>query len=311
VTLDDGDRVLLKNQSDATENGIYVWNSVTQLLTRARDALTFTDGTEVTIGQGTTQRDTKWIQTTDDPITVGSSNLVFSNLAASVVTDHGGLSGLADDDHTQYQLRSEKGAANGYAGLDASAEVSDTTHGDRSGGTLHAEATSGTAGFLSASDKAKLNASGPLTTSVDPTNVARQTRSRGVSTDAARADHLHDTSTGAPGSISDSTNSEGTSSSLSRSDHVHAHDNRSGGSLHAAATTSVAGFMSAADKTNLDDNVRKLNDGATVDPGATHDSTRGYAVGSLWVNTSTETAFICVDATPANAVWVEIGSAPS
>lgn len=31
-----------------------------------------------------------------------------------------------------------------------------------------------------------------------------------------------------------------------------AHGNRSGGSLHAAATTSVAGFMSAADKTKLD-----------------------------------------------------------
>lgn len=35
------------------------------------------------------------------------------------VTDHGALTGLADDDHTQYQLESEKGAANGYAGLDA------------------------------------------------------------------------------------------------------------------------------------------------------------------------------------------------
>ena len=36
------------------------------------------------------------------------------------MTDHGLLSGLSDDDHTQYQLRSEEDAANGYAGLDAS-----------------------------------------------------------------------------------------------------------------------------------------------------------------------------------------------
>jgi hypothetical protein len=35
------------------------------------------------------------------------------------VTDHGALTGLADDDHTQYQLRSEKGQANGYAPLDS------------------------------------------------------------------------------------------------------------------------------------------------------------------------------------------------
>ncbi len=36
------------------------------------------------------------------------------------VTDHGLLSGLTDDDHSQYQLRSEEDAANGYAGLDGS-----------------------------------------------------------------------------------------------------------------------------------------------------------------------------------------------
>lgn len=35
------------------------------------------------------------------------------------VTDHGLLTGLLDDDHTQYQKESEKGAANGYASLGA------------------------------------------------------------------------------------------------------------------------------------------------------------------------------------------------
>lgn len=35
-------------------------------------------------------------------------------------------------------------------------------------------------------------------------------------------------------------------------DHIHAHGDLSGGSLHAAATTSAAGFMSAADKTKID-----------------------------------------------------------
>ena len=39
------------------------------------------------------------------------------------VTDHGALTGLGDDDHTQYQKESEKGAANGYASLDGSADV--------------------------------------------------------------------------------------------------------------------------------------------------------------------------------------------
>ena len=34
--------------------------------------------------------------------------------------DHGNISGLSDDDHTQYQKESEKDVANGYAGLDES-----------------------------------------------------------------------------------------------------------------------------------------------------------------------------------------------
>lgn len=44
----------------------------------------------------------------------------------------------------------------------------------------------------------------------------------------------------------------GAGTTAARADHVHAHGNQAGGSLHANATTSVAGFMSAADKTALD-----------------------------------------------------------
>lgn len=40
-------------------------------------------------------------------------------------SDHGALTGLADDDHTQYQTRSEKDAVSGYCGLDASGLVPD------------------------------------------------------------------------------------------------------------------------------------------------------------------------------------------
>ena len=38
----------------------------------------------------------------------------------TAAVDHGFLAGLGDDDHTQYQLRSEKDAPSGYLGLDAS-----------------------------------------------------------------------------------------------------------------------------------------------------------------------------------------------
>lgn len=44
-------------------------------------------------------------------------------MATSDLVDHGLLAGLADNDHPQYQLVSGKGAASGYAGLDANIKV--------------------------------------------------------------------------------------------------------------------------------------------------------------------------------------------
>jgi len=56
-----------------------------------------------------------------------------SEAAEAGTVDHGDLDGLADNDHTQYQLTSEKGAANGYMGLDASQVGTDApqAHKDR------------------------------------------------------------------------------------------------------------------------------------------------------------------------------------
>ena len=55
-----------------------------------------------------------------------------------------------------------------------------------------------------------------------------------------------------PSSDVATTGAIGTATTAARADHVHAHSNLSGGSLHAAATTSAAGFLSATDKTKLD-----------------------------------------------------------
>ena len=51
---------------------------------------------------------------------------VKRSTGGSGVSDHGALTGLADDDHTQYQKESEKGAANGYAPLDGSGLLLDS-----------------------------------------------------------------------------------------------------------------------------------------------------------------------------------------
>jgi len=89
-------------------------------------------------------------------------------------------------------------------------------------------------------------------TSTAPADVTKASAAVGVSTESARSDHKHDVSTAAAIDLTDATNAEGTATSLARSDHTHAHGSRGGGTLHADATTSVSGFMSAADKTKLD-----------------------------------------------------------
>lgn len=51
--------------------------------------------------------------------------------------------------------------------------------------------------------------------------------------------------------------------------------------------------------------VCKNNFTATVAPGVNDDSTLNYAVGSRWINTTTDKEYVCSDATATAAVWTE------
>lgn len=42
---------------------------------------------------------------------------------------------------------------------------------------------------------------------------------------------------------------------------------------------------------------------ATAAPGVGDDSDDGYSVGSVWINTTADDAYICCDATVGAAVW--------
>lgn len=78
VTLATGDRLLIKNQTTQTENGIYTVNA-SGAPTRAVDADSATDLNQATVRVrlGTTNVGTQWTQTTD-AVTVGTSNIVFA-----------------------------------------------------------------------------------------------------------------------------------------------------------------------------------------------------------------------------------------
>lgn len=83
VTLVSGDRVLVKNQTTASQNGIYV--AAPSAWVRAADADTdakVTSGLVVGVNEGATQANSRWQLTTDDPITLGTTALVFADTMA-------------------------------------------------------------------------------------------------------------------------------------------------------------------------------------------------------------------------------------
>lgn len=50
----------------------------------------------------------------------------------------------------------------------------------------------------------------------------------------------------------------------------------------------------------------KSNFASSSNPSTGNDSSQGYSVGSLWVNTTTDTAFVCLDASTGAAIWSQV-----
>jgi hypothetical protein len=81
VTLATGDRILIKNQSSGGENGIYVV-AASGAPTRATDADSAAEILQaaVSVQEGTANADTSWQNTTNAPITLGTTATVWTNL---------------------------------------------------------------------------------------------------------------------------------------------------------------------------------------------------------------------------------------
>tara|TARA_B110000971_G_scaffold100915_2_gene103785 strand:+ start:1866 stop:3737 length:1872 start_codon:yes stop_codon:yes gene_type:complete len=84
VTIADTDRVLVKSQTDAAENGIYVYDSSASSFSRAED---FDSPQEIQGGDfvfvlgGTLYDNTGWVQVTDVIITIGTDAIEFSQFS--------------------------------------------------------------------------------------------------------------------------------------------------------------------------------------------------------------------------------------
>ena len=110
ITLSSGNRVLVKNQSTGSQNGIYVFNGAATAMTRATDAdsnAEVTSGLFVFVEEGSLNSDNGFVLTTDGSITVGSTALVFTQfsgagqiVAGAAITKSGNTLDVAVDGRT-------------------------------------------------------------------------------------------------------------------------------------------------------------------------------------------------------------------
>ena len=101
VTLSNGDDILLKNQTTASENGIYTAVTATDPTTwiRRSDADSSAEvnaGMAVAVEEGTLYADSIWILTTNDPITLNTTSLAFARFDAGTTTAGDGIDKVGD-----------------------------------------------------------------------------------------------------------------------------------------------------------------------------------------------------------------------
>lgn len=96
ITMATNDRVLVRNQSTASQNGIYVWNGAAVAMTRAADASTFAELEQavVSVEEGT-DAGTTWRQTAVNG-TIDSSTVTFSSFGTSAPSASETTAGIAE-----------------------------------------------------------------------------------------------------------------------------------------------------------------------------------------------------------------------
>lgn len=98
VVLATDDRILIKDQAVATENGIYVVNA-SGAPTRATDADSGAElvNASVYVSEGTANADKQFVCTTNAPITLGATNIVFTVFSSGGGGSWGSITGTLND----------------------------------------------------------------------------------------------------------------------------------------------------------------------------------------------------------------------
>lgn len=235
----------------------------------------------------------------------------WGNIGGAV--SHGSLTNLTADDHTQYLRADGTRTMTGDLALGSHAISGVTTlngidplshaarHQPNGADPIPTAAASGLnagstniPGVSNSLSRADHGHEIDTATGTVSTIQAGATASAGTSVGLARKDHGHAVPVGAPSAITDATNTTGSSTSLSAADHQHAHGNRGGGTLHTRVGIPANGHGFCP----------QSNFQATLNPTVNDDGTAGYVPGSMWVNTSNNSSYVCISNATGAAIWV-------
>jgi len=186
-----------------------------------------------------------------DPLTTAAP---ISDLTATTANSVGTANSFSRSDHghaidtgaASTQTPDQSNAVGSSANLARADHTHNIPTGVASGLDSTSTNTQGSAAAFARQDHTHHISSGiPSTQTPDQANTA------GSSANFAKADHGHNIPSGVPVQIGTS-NAQGAAASFSLSDHIHSHGNQTSGTLHAAATQTVNGFMSSTDKIKTD-----------------------------------------------------------
>lgn len=178
-------RVLVKNQSDQTTNGIYVAQA--NAWTRARDFdgnSDFVKGTRIYIANGTANGDSAFVVTTADPITIGTSNIVFAAPSDEASTSAAQAAASATAAAASASGVSAYATA---AAASATAAASSATSASSSASSASTSASNASTSASNASTSASSASSSASAASTSATNASSSASSASSSASAAAA----------------------------------------------------------------------------------------------------------------------------
>lgn len=152
VALAAGDRVLVMDQATKTQNGIYSVTSVGSgtdgAWVRASDfdaGAEIYSGSLVSVEKGTAYGDSLWMLTTDNPITIDTSDIVFSLKLGSVNIEAGSYTKVTVNAQGQVTAGANPTTLEGYGIKDAETPAGAQAKADAVQGNLNTHAESGAA----------------------------------------------------------------------------------------------------------------------------------------------------------------------